>query len=418
MITAFVIVEVLVLVLALTSIGRYTAFMVGSSLYDIQKHLRERKITLLKMPTITVVIPAYNEENTIGRSVSSVIDAVYDREKLQIIVIDDGSRDQTSAIVEKRIKSGEWKDVQLITQPNAGKAHALNNAIKNYAHGELVMCLDADSTLKRDALMKAAAYFRVPQTVALLANVRIRRDGTLINLVQYYEYIIGWQMKRASSFFNIEYIIGGIGSVFRRSALEAVNYYDTNSVVEDMDLTFKLLRLGNKEHRIVYGSDVICYTEGVLSVAGLLKQRYRWKYGHFQTLLKYSDMFFSREEKYAKQFTWFYLPFVFYSEFALLVEPIMPLFILFLFYWFGDFVSLCSGLAVVSIATTLHIFAEETLTLREKAHMAVSAPIVYFANFFYLFIWYISVLRTFANIRNILSDTNSKWEPVKRSQIA
>src|SRR5690606_10385097 len=116
-----------------------------------------------------------------------------------VILTQRSASDRTAAIVAGRIQSGRWPRVQRVRQENAGKAHALNNALKNYATGEIVMCLDADSTIRRDALLPAVPYFRDPNVVALVANVKIRRDGSLLSLIQHYEYIIGWQMKRALS---------------------------------------------------------------------------------------------------------------------------------------------------------------------------------------------------------------------------
>lgn len=416
--TYLIIIIVLVMVVAVVALARFTVFMVGASIYDIQHHFRRRDCSPWQLPTLSVVIPAYNEENTIAHSVSSVVNAAYNREKLQIIVIDDGSKDSTASIVSEQIRLGSWPNVHLVTQTNAGKAHALNNAIQNYATGELVMCLDADSSVERNALLRAVTYFRDPSVVALVANVKVRRNGGLLSLLQYYEYIIGWQMKRALSVLNIEYIVGGIGSTFRKSALDAVGYYDTDTIVEDMDLTFKLLRLGNKKHRIAFGADVVCYTAPVLTIRELLKQRYRWKYGHLQTLLKHADLFFSRDPRYAKQLTWGYLPFVVFSEFMVFVEPLIPGLLLFLLYWYGDFLSLFSGIAVVTGSTILHIIAEGTIPWKERLKLIVGAPAMYFASYLFMLIWYVSLLRSYANIKGILVAKNAKWEPVERPKVA
>ena len=409
---------VLVILVAILALARFTVFMVGASIYDVQQHFRRRDYSPCPLPTLSVVIPAYNEENTIAHSVSSVVNADYDREKLQIIVIDDGSKDSTASVVSEHIRRGTWPNVYLVAQTNAGKAHALNNALKNYATGEVIMCLDADSTIERDALLAAVRYFRDPKVIALVSNVRIRRNGSLLSLIQYYEYVISRQMKRALSVFNVEYIVGGLGSAFRKSALEAVGYYDTDTIVEDMDVTFKLLRLGNKKHRIVFGADVVCHTASVLTLRELLKQRYRWQYGHLQTLLKHADLFFSGDRKYAPQLTWGYLPFIVLSEFLLLIEPLIPALLLFLLYWFGDFISLFSGISVVTASTILHIVAETTIPWRERLMLAIGAPAMYFASYLLMAVAYISLLRTYANIGTIKSAKTSKWEPVERPQLA
>ncbi|MFZ2886449.1 MAG: glycosyltransferase [Minisyncoccia bacterium] len=404
--------------IAFLGLTRFMLFMIGSSIYDIRYHARRKLTPHHELPTLSIIIPAYNEENTIKHCIQSVFDATYDISKRQIIVMNDGSKDRTEEIVRTQIATGLWPGVQLVTQTNAGKAHALNNGIKNYATGELIMCLDADSMLASDALVRAVSYFQVENVTALSANVRVRGDGSFWSIVQNYEYVIGWQMKRATTTFNIDYIIGGVGSTFRKTALEAVGYYDTDTIVEDMDLTLKIIRLGHKKHRIVFGADVICYTAGVLDFKGLLKQRYRWKYGHLQALIKHRDLFFSRDPRYSKQLTWIYLPYILFSETMLLVEPVFPALILFILYWFGDILSLFSGIAVITGSMVLHIAAERTMSLRERIKLIAAAPAMYFAAYTLTVIWYISLIRTYANIRSILNAKTSKWEPVERGKIA
>ncbi len=255
------IVASLIVVFGLVNIFRMAFFMVGSDIYTVKRALRtqrKRQITF-GLPTISVIIPAHNEENTIIRTIESVLVVRYPKSKLEIIVVDDGSTDQTRAIT-KRYQVEHNADFKLIYQENAGKAHALNTGMRRHATGQLMMCLDADSTLAPDALLNAASYFVDPRVVALSANVKIRPSGELFNLIQVFEYLVCYQMKRAQTIFNIEYIIGGIGSTFRRSALVQVGYYDTDTITEDIDLTMKLLRLGGKDHRVIYGSDVIAYT--------------------------------------------------------------------------------------------------------------------------------------------------------------
>ena len=235
------------------NIIRMVLFMVGSDVYAVHHALKKKNaIVKKKLPLFTVVIPAHNEENTILRSLLSVAHSEYPKRKLQLIVIDDGSSDTTVAIVQNFLKEHPYVSAQLVTQENVGKAHALNNAMQNFAKGDLIMCLDADSAIEPEALNNAAFYFNDPKVVALSSNVKIRKTRTLLNLIQMYEYLVCYQMKRAQTLFNVEYIIGGIGSTFRHATLKKVGYYDTNTITEDIDLTMKFLKLGNKDHRVVY----------------------------------------------------------------------------------------------------------------------------------------------------------------------
>ena len=297
-------------------------FLIGSDIYSFLHHLRYKNHTIKNYPKISVVIPAHNEAPSILHSVTSVLGNNYPLDKTEIIVVDDGSTDETLAILTS---SGFTKNnyVTVVSQKRSGKAAALNNGMKNFSTGELVMCLDADSYLDKNALQNIVKYFENPQVAAIASNVKIERDKGVLNLIQRFEYIVCYRMKRAQTVFNIEYIIGGIGSVFRKEILDQVGYYDGNTVTEDIDLTMKLLKNGNKNTRVVYASDVIAYTQGVVSIKDLIRQRYRWKWGRCQTFLKNKSMFFTTDKRFTKPLTWIYLPYAIFSDLAFLLEPFL-----------------------------------------------------------------------------------------------
>lgn len=408
----------LIIILGTINLVRMAFFMVGSDLYAVRLARTRKRITFPHLPTFTVVIPAHNEERTIRASLTSVVQAHYDKDKLQIIVADDGSTDNTVRIVDECIQKYPACDIVLISRPNAGKAHALNNAIKTAARGELVMCLDADSSLDKEALVNAARHFADPRVVALSANVKIRRTGTLMNLIQTFEYLVCYQMKRAQTFFNIEYIIGGIGSTFRRSVLERVGHYDTDTMTEDIDLTMKLLRLGNKEHRAIYGADVIAWTESVLTLRALIKQRFRWKWGRGQTFEKNWDMFFTRHKKHGKFLTWAYLPFALFSDIAFFFEPLVVSYIIYITALYGDWVTLVSAFTVIGMYLALNIVAENTVPWKDKMLFIALAPFMYF--FFYLlsFAEYVALIKTYANYKQLrvsLRQNDCRWDHVERA---
>jgi cellulose synthase/poly-beta-1,6-N-acetylglucosamine synthase-like glycosyltransferase len=332
----------LIIFFGVINILRITFLMVGSDMYGLQKAYKDKRRTEKVYPKFSVVIPAHNEENTILHSLTSVLESNYPKDKLQVVVVDDGSSDSTVAILEDFKQRTDWS-FTLVSQLNAGKAHALNNALRNFVGGELVMCLDADSSLHPNALLNAAQHFEDPRVVAMSANVKIRRSGTLFNLIQAFEYLICYQMKRAQTVFNIEYIIGGIGSTFRHQTLADIGYYDTDTITEDIDLTMKFIQLGNKNHRVIYGADVVAYTESVLDMSGLIRQRFRWKYGRAQTFFKNINLFFSRDTRSSTFLTWFYLPFAIFSDIAFFLEPFICAFIVYVILAFTDWVTLFSA---------------------------------------------------------------------------
>lgn len=397
---------------------RMTMFLVGSDLYRLRQHLKNKRAKQTVLPTISVLIPAFNEEGVVCRAIDSIADNDYPEDLLQIIVVDDGSRDKTWQILTDLKASGKVKNLTIVHQENGGKASALNNGLKNFATGELVMCLDADSYLSPDALKKAAAHFADPSLVALAANIKIIDSGSLLSLIQKFEYIVCYQMKRAQTVLNMEYIIGGIGSTFRHSFLQQVNYYDTNTVTEDIDLTMKMLRQGNRQHRVAYGSDVTAYTESVISIPDLIKQRYRWKYGRCQAFLKNTSLFFNPDRKYSRSLTFFFLPYAVFGDFAFLLEPIMLGYITYVVLAYRDVVTFLSAFGVVSFYLLMNLLTEETISVKDKLRLLPFTPMMYFLFYVLSFVEYVALIKTLLNLKslrkNLDSNVNSSWQPVAR----
>lgn len=406
----------LVVLFGLVNLFRLSFFMIGSDIYGLMHALQKRKDSDYR-PRVSVVIPAYNEERSILTSVSSVLDSDYPQDKLEVIVVNDGSTDRTAAVLAEFLSQHPAGNVRLINQANSGKAYALNNGLRNWATGELVMCLDADSELTSSALKNAVAYFKEENVMALASNVKIKRRPGILNLVQAYEYTLCYQMKRAQTVFNIEYIIGGIGSMFRRSYLQQIEFYDTNTVTEDIDITMKILRNGNKKHRVIYGADVVAYTQHAMSLGDLIKQRSRWKWGRYQTFLKNKDLFFSRDQKYTRGLSWFYLPFALYSDLAFFFEPLLVVFIWSLVIYYRDFASLLSMLAITTFYLGLNILAEDTFSFREEVKLLTLVPIMYFLFYILSLVEYIALLKSWLNFRNLrpsLSREKYSWQPISR----
>lgn len=407
----------LIVFAGIVNLLRMTVFLVGSDIYHLVAAKRQKVPSSKKLPRFSIVIPARNEESSVIRAIESIINSTYPTNRLQVIVVDDGSTDSTVKNVQKYISTHKKSPVTLVQQANAGKAHALNNGIINHAKGDLVMCLDADSYLKADALEKAARYFEDPKVMAMSSNVKIHERPGILNFIQRYEYLVCYQMKRAESLLNIEYIVGGIGSVFRRTALEKVGYYDTDTVTEDIDITMKILNLGNKDHKVMYGADVVAYTESVMNIPDLIKQRFRWKWGRCQTFFKNSSMFLSRDKKYSKGLTWFYLPFAIFGDIMYFLEPIMLTYILAVSIMYKDPVTILSAWAVISLYLILNILAEDTYTKRQKAKLVLGAPLMYVLFYVLSFVEYIALMKSVLKLHTLkrsLTNATSSWTSVTR----
>jgi cellulose synthase/poly-beta-1,6-N-acetylglucosamine synthase-like glycosyltransferase/spore germination protein YaaH/peptidoglycan/xylan/chitin deacetylase (PgdA/CDA1 family) len=231
-------------------------------------------------PLVSVVIAAYNEEKVIARTIEAVL--ANDYSPLDIVIIDDGSKDDTAGEVERRF--GDRGNVRVIRQENAGKAAALNHGI-GLATGEILIALDADTLFRTDTIRLLVRRFDDPAVGAVAGNVKV---GNRINPLTYWqaiEYITSQNLdRRAYSFLNSVSVVPGAVGAWRREAIVQAGGYTTDTMAEDMDLTWRIRRIGWK---IETDSDAIGYTEAPDSLRALFKQRFRWAFGTLQSLWKH-----------------------------------------------------------------------------------------------------------------------------------
>ena len=407
----------LIIFFGVVNLIRMAVFLIGSDIYNLQTHLNRRK-KITSLPAISIIIPAFNEAKSIIACVKSVLNSNYPRKLLQIIVVDDGSSDNTLDILEEYSLEMKINQLKIISQKNSGKANALNNGLKNYADGELVMCLDADSVIDKNALFNSVKYFRNPRVAAVASNVKIVNGKSILNFLQLFEYIIGHQLKKAQTVYNIEYIIGGVGSIFRRKLLKSLNYFDEDTVTEDIDMTMKILRLGNKKVRVMYASDVIAFTQGALTVKDLIRQRHRWKWGRNQTFFKNREMFFTRNKEFTKGFTWIHLPYAVYNDFAFFFEPLILSFMFYLIIANKDIFTLLSAMTVISIYFTFIVLGEQTLANRDKIKLIIFSPVLYFLFYILNFVEYVALIKALINLPNLrrsLAENRCGWTPIRKT---
>lgn len=394
---------------------RIFIMMLASDYYDLRSIRKKRITRATYRPLISVVIPAYNEETGVLRTVQSVLANDYQRK--QILVVNDGSKDKTLAVL-RRYQRSHPGTFTIINQVNGGKAAALNRAIKRWAKGSLVMTLDADSVLHPQSISKMVEHFRDRRVLAAAANVKILSTQRLLGLAQKIEYIISYRMKRGLNTLNIEYIVGGVGSTFRRKALLRAGGYDTDTMTEDIDLTMKLLRIyGNSYYRIHYAADCVAYTEHVLNFRDLIRQRFRWKYGRFQTFVKNYQMFFSHSSKYNKRLTWYMLPYALVGEMILFLEPLLVGYIVYITLRFGDLSSMLSVYLIVTTFIWLLVLGEETEKTSTKLGLAFVLPVAYFLMYILSAVEYLALLTSIKKVRqlNRHDEHSVSWEHVERS---
>lgn len=243
----------------------------------------------LYLPPITVIIPAYNEGVVIGAAIRSLLRQDYPR--FEVLVVDDGSTDDTYLCAKEFEGEHGPAMVRVITKNNGGKAAALNTGIALARH-PIVLCMDGDSLLSPDTLRRGVRHFRDPRVGAVAGNVKVSNRVNLWTRLQALEYIEGLNMaRRAQGFMRAVNIVPGPIGLFRRKVLVEVGGYETNTYAEDADLTLKVLASG---WRIVYEDEAVAYTEAPETLNSLIKQRYRWTRGILQALRKRRRAVFRR----------------------------------------------------------------------------------------------------------------------------
>jgi cellulose synthase/poly-beta-1,6-N-acetylglucosamine synthase-like glycosyltransferase len=268
---------------------------------------------LRRFPSITFLVPAYNEEKNIRKCLDSLASLNYPKEKLKIIVIDDGSTDNTGKIVK------EYKDVKLITQKNSGKATALNHGLK-YVDTELVATMDADSCPDRNYLLNLVGYLEKKDVAAATPAIKVSKVSSWLTKIQWVEYLYQVFLRKVFSIFGCEYVVPGPGGVYKTSIVKEIGGWDEKSITEDMEITFRLRKKG---YRILNSINAFTYTNVPNKFSGLWNQRIRWFRGYLQNVKKHSYMILN--PKYGN-FGIFFLPINFVWIFVLA-------FLLFSFIW-------------------------------------------------------------------------------------
>jgi cellulose synthase/poly-beta-1,6-N-acetylglucosamine synthase-like glycosyltransferase/spore germination protein YaaH/peptidoglycan/xylan/chitin deacetylase (PgdA/CDA1 family) len=238
-------------------------------------------------PRVAVLIPAYNEEKVIVRTIRSVLNSDYPN--LRIIVIDDGSSDRTAEVARTayatQIAAGH---VQVLTKPNGGKAEALNFALDQLTE-EFYVGIDADTVIAADAISKLIPHFEDPLVGAAAGNAKVGNRVNLWTRWQALEYITSQNFeRRALDLFNVVTVVPGAIGAWRTGPVKSVGGYPVNTVAEDADLTMALLELGLK---VVYEDRSLAFTEAPIDAKGLMRQRFRWSFGTLQAIWKHRAAF-------------------------------------------------------------------------------------------------------------------------------
>lgn len=377
---------VIILFFTALVILRYMLLLFFSILKTIQTSAEEedRIITNKKYKKVTIIVPAYNEEVVIKKSLLSLLEQTYPN--LEIVVVDDGSKDRTYTIAKQLEFTRANRSLKVYRKKNGGKANAINFGIE-HAEGELIMVVDADSKLAKNAVLLMARYFDNEDIAAVAGSVYVSNQTNLLTKLQALEYIEGLNMVRnGQAFLKLVNIIPGPIGMFRKSALIEVGLYDDDTFAEDCDVTLKLISHG---YKIEFEPDAVAYTEAPEHLLDLIKQRYRWTRGILQAIRKHKNMLWQLKKYPSVSLVLWYMLFeAIFWPFMDIWAIIFMLYLaiisgtsMFLFFWWSLF-------TVLDMAGALYCI----LITRERLSLVFYA--IYYRLFFIMIINIAKILST------------------------
>lgn len=249
-----------------------------------------------RYPSVSMLVPCFNEENTLAGTIDSLLAMEYPREKLEVVVIDDGSHDRTAEIARRYEQACHAPDysgavVRFLQKKNGGKYTALNLGIEE-SNGELIGCLDADSFAAPDALMEAVKMFaNDPTAMAITPAMQVYQPRKMLELMQSVEYTFGIFYKKMFDNLSAINVLPGPFSMYKREVFQKIGLFRHAHNTEDMEIAF---RMHAHSLRIINAHTTYVYTTVPTTVRSLLKQRVRWSQGFLQNARDYKYMFFNR----------------------------------------------------------------------------------------------------------------------------
>jgi cellulose synthase/poly-beta-1,6-N-acetylglucosamine synthase-like glycosyltransferase len=244
-------------------------------------HSRRRDINLKTMPAISIIIPAHNEERYIENTVKCVLDATYPAER-EVLIINDGSKDKTREIAIRL--SQKDPRIKVIDTNHCGKSNAINKGVSE-AKNEIVVVLDADSLIEKNALEEIVKPLGKEKTAAVSGVIRAVVTKNPLTWFQDFEYVIGSAWRHVYNNINSTYVLPVFVALKKKPLLE-IGGFGSDMLAEDVDLGLRLRKAGYEPTM----SKATLHTKVPLNITSLAKQRIRWGRGAIQNLRKHRDM--------------------------------------------------------------------------------------------------------------------------------
>ncbi len=245
-----------------------------------------KKFKIKSTPSISVIIPAYNAEDTIVSTIKSLLNINYPK-PIDLVVVNDGSTDRTAKILKNFENK---KKIRVITNDmNMGKGYSLNKALTTI-NTNLFVCLDADSLVDSNCLLKMIGFFKDCRVGAVTAGLKVARRNNMLEKVQHVEYLLNLFWRKIMVFLDALTVTPGVFSIYRTEVVKRIGGFDEKNLTEDMEIA---LRLHTKGYKIENCPDAYVKTFCPKTFSSLFKQRVRWYRGVIRNFIKYKNLLFN-----------------------------------------------------------------------------------------------------------------------------
>jgi len=280
-----------IILYTLVFLAMYVQIFFLVTLFENRKKIiiREGVIKLNSYPAVTIIMPSFNEEKTVYKTIRSILNLNYPKDKLKVLLIDDGSTDGTWNIISKFAKN---PNIRVFKKSNGGKYTALNLGLEN-TETDFVGCLDADSFVDREALVRIMSYFaKDKEVMAVVPSVTVHNPKSFIQIAQKAEYNMGTYTKKMLGFLGAINVTPGTFTIFRKKVFDDLGPYKHAHNTEDLEIAY---RMQKNFYKIDYCNDAFIYTNTPSTVKKLFKQRLRWIYGFLNNTIDYRDIVCKRK---------------------------------------------------------------------------------------------------------------------------
>lgn len=247
--------------------------------------IRKDDIDLDHYPSVSIIIPCYNEEYTVPLTIESLLALHYPKDKLKIIAVDNNSKDNTWEVLKSYESNPQ---ISIFKEEKIGKHNALNKGIENCTT-EFLGCLDADSTVHPEALKRIMTFFKDEHTMAVAPSIVVRDPKNILQYAQRAEYDMSHYNKKMLAFLGGIHVTPGPFSIFRKRVFEELGHYTKAHHTEDQEIAMRMQKNG---YKIDHAPDAYVYTKSPDTVPKLYRQRVRWMYGFINNALDYRELFF------------------------------------------------------------------------------------------------------------------------------